>query len=181
MRTKALTILGLIAIGVLGRLLPHMPNATPVTAIALAGSKYVGRVWAIVIPITAMLISDALIGFYDWRILVSVYASFALIGAMSMAAKKHPGIIPAGLFAIGASLIFFFLTNFAVWALSPWYERSLWGLLYCYELGLPFLRNMLLGDLLYTATILGACGLLRSRAPRISAYRRAGLYALTSK
>ena len=61
---------------------------------------------------------------------------------------------------IFGSVSFFLITNTAIWWLTPWYEKSLSGLLYSFELGLPFLRNMLLGDLVYTFTLLGAAAAL---------------------
>ena len=155
MRKKFLIICGLIGLGLVGRLVPHLPNATPITAITIAGSKYVGRVSTILIPITTMMISDMVIGFYDWKILFSVYGSFILIGLLSLSTKKYPGIFPVGLLILIAPLLFFLVTNFTVWLFSPWYEKSIWGLLYCYQLGIPFLRNMFIGDLVYTSLLLG--------------------------
>jgi hypothetical protein len=151
---KLFSILGLVGVGVLGRLVPHLPNATPITAITVSGSRYVGRVWAVVIPLLAMALSDVVIGFYDWKVLLSVYLSFALIGVATSLLKKDTGIMPTMLFVVGSSLLFFVITNFTVWLSSPWYEKSIPGLLYCYYLGLPFLRNMLVGDLVYSTILL---------------------------
>lgn len=152
---RYLTILGLVAVGVMGRLLPHFPNATPITAITLAARKQVGAVWAFVIPTAAMLLSDAVIGFYDWKILFSVYISFLLIGCLSLLVQKNSHPLKIIILAIAASVLFFLVTNFAVWLFSPWYEKSISGLIYCYTLGIPFLRNMVIGDIAYTVTILG--------------------------
>jgi len=156
MPTKLLSVVTLIGVGIVGRLIPHLPNATPITATTLAASKYVGRTSAILIPIITMLISDAIIGFYDWRILISVYVSFILISILGIVARKYPKLLPTGLVLISASLVFFLVSNFSVWLFSPWYEKSISGLLYCYTLGLPFLRNMLLGDIAYTTALFGA-------------------------
>jgi hypothetical protein len=156
MYKKLLTISGLIMVGVAGRLSPHLPNATPITAITLAAQKHVGVVWVFVVPLAAMVLSDAVIGFYSWRILLSVYGSFALIACMSFYLRKRPGLLAPVLLAVAASILFFLVTNFAVWLYSPWYEKSIPGLLYCYALGLPFLRNMLLGDVAYTAVLMSA-------------------------
>lgn len=165
MSKKLSTIIALVAIGIAGRLLPHFPNATPVSAISHAGSRHVGRVWAVLIPILAMLISDAVIGFYSLKILASVYFSFAMIGGVSMLFKKYDSRTMRTVFAITASLLFFLITNFTVWAFSPWYAKSIWGLLYCYELGLPFLAFMLLGDLFYVHAISTAFDLAKRRGP----------------
>lgn len=135
------------------RLLPHAPNMTPITAIAFTGSLYLGRKWAIILPLVALFLSDLMIGFYDWKIMVSVYGSFALISLLSFISTKYKSAMPIGLSIIGASFLFFFITNSAVWAFSPWYEKTISGLLYSYELGLPFLKNMLVGDILYTTAL----------------------------
>ncbi len=159
MLKKLLAIVSLIGIGIAGRLLPHMPNATPITAISVAAGRYVGKAWAISVPIAAMLLSDLVIGLYDWKILLNVYISFALIGVMNMMTKRYRKIAPTGFMLIASALLFFLVTNFAVWVFSPWYAKSVSGLLYAYELGLPFLRNMLAGDIIYTAILLAVCQL----------------------
>lgn len=153
---KFLTVFGLIGIGFAGRLLPHLPNATPITAITLAARKQLGTTWTYIVPIAAMVISDSIIGFYDWRILISVYMSFCLISGMSLCMRKSSSTTQVVLMAIAASVVFFLVTNFAVWLFSSWYEKSISGLVYCYTLGLPFLRNMMLGDIGYTVVLLGA-------------------------
>ncbi len=153
---RVLAAAALIAFGVLGRLVPHLPDATPLTAITLMGSRYLGRTWSIVIPVAAMLASDLFIGFYDGRVLATVYLSFALIAAMSWFGAKRglPTLLGT---AATASLLFFLTTNAAVWAFSPWYAKSFGGLLEAYAMGLPFLGSMLLSDLLYTASLYGIC------------------------
>lgn len=150
-----LSILGLIGVGLLGRLAPHPPNTTPVTAIAFAAGKYVGPLWAVAIPLIVMVAADLVIGFYDWKVLVSVYASVAMIGGVSIFARRmKPAIVL--LLVMASSILFFLVTNFAVWAASTWYPPTLEGLIASYVAGLPFLRNMFIGDLFYAASLLGA-------------------------
>lgn len=150
-----LSILGLIGVGLLGRLAPHPPNTTPVTAVAFAAGKYVGPLWAVVIPLVVMVLADLVIGFYDWRVLLSVYGSIVVIGGIGILARNAP---PAAviLLVMASSMLFFLVTNFAVWAASSWYPPTLDGLLASYVAGLPFLRNMFLGDVFYAASLLGA-------------------------
>ncbi len=146
----------LISFGIMIRLMPHAPNATPIAALAFVGSLYLGRRWSIILPLVALLLSDLLIGFYDWRIMLSVYGSFILIGFLSWVCRKYNSFSSVGVTVVASSLVFFLFTNAAVWLFSPWYEKSIFGLLYAYELGLPFLRNMLLGDIAYTLVLVGA-------------------------
>ncbi len=51
----------LIIGGAFLRLMPHIPNFAPITAIALFGGVYLNKKYALVIPFLAMLISDYLI------------------------------------------------------------------------------------------------------------------------
>lgn len=171
MNKKILSILGLIGIGVVGRLLPHVPNATPITAVTVTARKYIGRTWAFVIPLVAMAASDIFIGFYDWRVMASVYVSFILIAAMSSLVKKTATPLAIIVLAALSSVLFFLVTNFAVWAFSPLYAKSIWGLLECYSAGLVFFRSMLFGDVLYTTLIVGAFELARAsvRLPKLQA------------
>jgi hypothetical protein len=162
--TIFLIALALILFGVFVRLVPHFPNATPITAIAFVGSMYLGRRWSVMLPLVALLLSDALIGWYDWRIMASVYGSFALIGVVSWICRKYKDAFSITLSLVGAALLFFFVTNTAVWFFSPWYEKSIAGLLYSYELGLPFLRNMFVGDIVYTSALVGVFAFFRAAA-----------------
>lgn len=147
----AVTCLVLFAVVI--RLLPHDPNMTPITALAFVAGLYLGKKWVFILPGLALLISDILIGFYDWKIMLSVYVSFLLICILSLLVTKYRSTLASGLSIVGASLLFFLITNTAVWAFSPWYEKTFSGLLYSYELGLPFLRNMLIGDIIYTVAL----------------------------
>ena len=168
MSKKFLTIVGLIGVGVAGRLLPHLPNATPITAITLAAQKHVGRVWSFVVPFAAMVVSDIYIGFYNWKVLVSVYGSFMCIAFMSGYIRKHSNPFAVLMLVVAASISLFLITNFSVWLTSAWYEKSISGLLYCYMLGLPFLRNMLIGDIIYTYILLKVFKTSTVRTPNLS-------------
>lgn len=148
-----LIAVSLILLGVCARLLQHAPNATPITALALVGGWYLGKRWAVMLPLLALVLSDVVIGFYDWKIMLSVYGSFALIGVFGWLGLKYRSIFSRAFLVVGAPFLFFLITNAAVWLLSPWYPKTVAGLVYAYELGLPFLRNMLAGDIVYVAVL----------------------------
>ncbi len=150
-----LLILALIAVGIAGRLMPHIPNATPITALVFACSLYFGRRVSLLVPLSVMFLTDFIIGFYNPVIMLSVYGSFLLVILLSWWAQKNNSIIGIGYSVLASSVVFFIITNTTVWWFSPWYEKSFAGLLYCFELALPFLRNMMIGDLLYTPALLG--------------------------
>ena len=72
-------------------------------------------------------------------------------------------IFSAGVGALGASVIFFVVTNAAVWAFTPLYAHTLAGLMQSYTMAIPFFKNSLAGDLGYTAVLFGAMELFRYR------------------
>lgn len=145
--------LSFVLVAALARLLVHVPNATPLAAVAIVGARYLGIRTSILFPVMALFISDVVIGGYDLRIMGAVYGAFLIIGCLGYALRNR-GMWATLMAASTSSLIFFFITNAAVWAFSPWYEKSVSGLMYAYELGIPFLRNMLFGDLFYTGMLI---------------------------
>lgn len=158
---KNITIIFLILLGVLARFLPHAPNFTPIGAIAIFSGIYLPRKFAILIPIGAMFISDLFIGFYDWKIMLTVYIGFALMGAIAMLMKKRKktSTIIGG--TLAGSLIFFITTNTAVWAFSGMYTHTPSGLIHCFYMALPFFKNSLIANFAYITVLVGMVKLFR--------------------
>ncbi|MFH1894764.1 MAG: DUF6580 family putative transport protein [Patescibacteria group bacterium] len=149
-----------ILVGAGLRILPHLPNFAPIVAIALFSGVYFSKKVALILPLAAMIISDIFIGYYDLKLMATVYGSFLLItllGVWLKGHKKWPVILGSSL--VG-SLTFFFLTNLAAWAFTPWYAKTLSGILQCYLMALPFFRNALLGDLFYVIVFFGLYGII---------------------
>jgi hypothetical protein len=145
----------LILGGVLLRLLPHPPNFAPIAALALFGGVYLNKKYALVVPVAAMLVGDIFLGFYDWRLMSAVYSCFLISGLIGLWLRKHKNLITVIGGTLVSSLIFFLVTNLAVWAFSSWYSHNWQGLLYCYSLALPFFRNTMFGDLFYVGVLFG--------------------------
>lgn len=145
-----------LAVGVSLRLLPHPPNFSPITAIALFGGVYFYRKTAFLLPIAALVISDIFLGFYDLKLIAIVYLSFILCVLLGQLLKKHKNLYTILGVSFLGSFTFFILTNFAVWAFYNWYPKTLSGLINCYVMGLPFFKNSLLGDFFFVAVFFGA-------------------------
>ncbi|MBI5135508.1 hypothetical protein HZA86_04740 [Candidatus Uhrbacteria bacterium] len=145
-----------LLVSIITRLIPHAPNVAPIAALALWAGVYLPKRWGWALPIGAMLASDLFVGFYDLRLMATVYGSFIVTVGIGRVLRrwKDPSILLAG--SLVASTFFFLVTNFAVWLLSSWYPHTPAGLMLSYTLGLPFFRNTLLGDLLYTGAFFGA-------------------------
>jgi hypothetical protein len=154
-KTSLLIATLLVLVGVLGRLLPHAPNLTPITAIALFSTAYLSLRYSSVIFLVTMVVADVFIGFYQWQIMVAVYGSFLLAACIGLLVRKRAtfGAIVGG--TISASVVFFLITNWAVWQFGTMYEHSISGLMQSYIMALPFFRNALVGDMLYTGLLFG--------------------------
>lgn len=144
----------LIGTAAMSRLLPHPGNFTPVMAIALfAGASILTKKESLLIPFLAMLISDAIIGFHS--LIPVVYGCMALFTVLGWHLQKEKGILKtAGLGILGAGF-FFIVTNFAVWAGSSMYEKSIAGLIQCFTLAIPFFQNTVTSTLLYSLILFG--------------------------
>ena len=143
---KHFVIIAFMLIAVLFRLFPHLPNFTPVTAIALFGGLYFSnRKMAYLVPIFIMALSDVFLGFHP--ISLFVYTAFLLVSFIGTQTNK-PSIYTILL----GSLSFFIVTNFGVWLIG--YPKTWTGLIECYTLALPFFRNSLLGDFFYSGILI---------------------------
>jgi len=149
------TALTIVAIAT--RLLPHQANFTAVGAVALVAGCYLGWRAAAAVTVAAMLVSDAIIGFYGLPVMLSVYVSLALAGALGVWTRRPgrfswPRVLSA---TLGGSLLFYLVTNFAVWRFTPLYAKTAAGLFSSYVAALPFFRNSVLADLIYGAAMFG--------------------------
>lgn len=145
---------------IIGRYLPHIPNFAPIAAMALFGGVYLTKQKSLLIPIIALAISDALIGFYNPWLMAAVYGSFILIGLIGIWIKKHKTVSNVIAGSLLGSVLFFLLTNFVMWAIQPYMPQAIYpqtwqGLVDSYTMGLPFFRNTLAGDLFYTGLMFG--------------------------
>ncbi|HEY4694523.1 MAG TPA: DUF6580 family putative transport protein [Candidatus Nanoarchaeia archaeon] len=144
------------------RVVPHAPNFAPIGAMALFGGAYLGRKWAIALPLVAMFLSDLFIGFDSLTSRLTVYGSFALIGLIGMWLKNHRSFQNVVLAALGSSVLFFVTTNFGVWAFGTLYPKTAEGLVACFVAAIPFFRNTLMGDLFYTTVFFGGYELVKA-------------------
>lgn len=146
--------LAAIAAVCLYRIVPHLPNLTPVGAMFVLGGLYLGGglMW-MAAPFAGLLISDTVLNLaYDGRALhpdrAFDYLAFALIALGARWAAKGPLAARIGA-VVGAPLAFFLVSNFGVWLAGGMYAHTPAGLAECYTAALPFFRGTLFGDWLF--------------------------------
>jgi hypothetical protein len=150
-------------------------NCTPVGALALfAGARLRSRL-AYLVPLVAMALSDLLLlrllpdgmPAFAWGTPV-IYAAFMVEVVLGRLLRDRRSAWWVGGAAVLGATQFYLLTNFAVWlgGDGATYPKTLAGLLQCYVAGLPFYRNMLLGNLIYSGLFFGLYAVVLSAAER---------------
>lgn len=183
-------VLALIGVAAGYRLIPEglrPSNFQPIGAVALFAGFYFyqARAFSWLVPMAAMILSNLIIGSYDfWQMLLVNFAIVlpALYGhrlrapspRIDQLAERFPALRGAlralriGAYSVAGSLLFFVVSNFAVWAFSGMYSLDFTGLVQCYLMAFPFygqdhslqfLAGSLLGDLSFNALFFGAYAL----------------------
>ncbi len=163
-RTDLMIDLGLvaflIALDVAARLLPHAPGFLPVAASGFFAARMLRLpVLAVVVPVLGMILSDVALPGEDWRIQAVGFAAIAIPAVAGIATRRWSGLLTSLATIIVSSLLFWALSNGAVWTFSGMYPPTLAGLTECYVLALPFLDKTLLGDVFWNAVLFGGAWL----------------------
>lgn len=151
----------LVVFATLMRLLPHPANFTPMSSVALFGGANLKKRYALIIPIVSLMLSDIIIGFDSLESRLTVYGAFLFIGLIGLLLRKRQNfstIVGASVFS---SVAFFLITNFVFFYPATMYTHDFAGMMQSYYNALPFLRNMMLGDLLYTGLLFGSFSLAK--------------------
>lgn len=149
------------------RLIPHPPNFAPIAAMALFGGAYFNKKsFAFAVPLAAMFLTDAIIGFHSGMWVV--YISFALIVVIGILMLKKVSVKSVVAASVTASISFFIITNFGVWAFGTMYPKNIAGLIECYIAAIPFIQNTLAGDLLFSGLLFGIYEFAKAKLPLLS-------------
>ena len=145
-----------------------MPNIKPVAALVLFGAFFFRRsMLAVAALMVMMAVSDMVLGVYQWQLALGVYGGLAVAAMLGYWIKrKQAGArFSANLVArfagasVAMSTAFFALSNLAVWSLGQWYPMTWEGLASCFSAAIPFYRQTLVGDLMFTGGIIAVYGL----------------------
>ncbi|HMG16133.1 MAG TPA: DUF6580 family putative transport protein [Saprospiraceae bacterium] len=159
-----LWVIVLIFVAVLFRLINHPVNFTPLGAMMLFGGVQSKKFkLSILVPFIALFLSDLYLNNFmyhsdQWTWFYKgapwVYFAFALVFIIGRIFQPKLGLKLA-FTAISGSIIFFVVTNLALWYGSNLYTKDTAGLVQCFIAALPFFQNSLFGDLIYSFAIFG--------------------------
>lgn len=160
MKQKENLIIFFILIAVWFRLIPHLPNFTPVTALALFSGLMLKRKWlSMSIPLVAMILSDLVLGFSAISMWVYLgFASITMIGWFLDKMNTKSILL--------SSLVFFIISNFGAWVLG--YPHTIEGLVMCYTLAIPFFGYSIIGDLFWGYTLKYSYKLLENKILKVA-------------
>jgi hypothetical protein len=178
-RISIFLIIGIVILAAFSRIIPHIPNVTPIAAMAIFSGAFVSRrIWlAIFIPIASLFISDLVLnntvysGFYDgfkFFGMTSVYLSIAIAAFGATSFLKNYTFSKVASYSLASSVIFFILTNFETWLTGGIYPKTVAGLQTCFIAAIPFFKNSLLGDLGYSALFFGLIEWVKYQYPKLS-------------
>ncbi len=147
-----------LSIAILGRLIPHPANMTPMTNLCLYAGKNFPRRFAIAFSLMGILISDCLLAWIKGYPALGIWTLFNYTGFIAIifvgtrinAQAKFLRLLS---FVLISGLGFWLWTNFGTWLTSHIYPLTLSGLISCYIAALPFLRNALIGNLAWMIII----------------------------
>jgi hypothetical protein len=172
---RARLIFSLLAAVFVLQLLPHPPGVSPVGAMALfATAALRSRAAGFAASLGAFALAGVAIGLAtgNWeiafhRLAPAVYGSWALSVLLGWWLRDRRTAACIAGASVAGSLLFFGITNFAVWLVYDTYPRDAPGLIACYVAGLPLLARGALADLAYAGGLFGALALAERRAPAL--------------
>ncbi len=145
-------------------------NFTPIGAIAMFGGAYFSDKWkAYLVPLMTLFISDVVVDYIYFNKLMLfysgalwVYAAFAIMVLIGSLLKKvNVGSVVVASFASVA--VHWLITDIDPWLHGTMYSKSLIGYGQSLIAAIPFEKNMLLGNLVFSAMLFGGFELAKSK------------------
>ncbi|WP_402371527.1 DUF6580 family putative transport protein [Isoptericola rhizosphaerae] len=133
------------------------------TLAAFAAAGLLRHRLAMLAPLVVVAVSDVVLS--NSAILLFTWSAWAAIGVAAWWTRRSSGtrrVLDAVMFGAGSSVGFYLWTNLGVWlqGRGTFYPAGLDGLLASYVAGLPFLRPMLLGNLVLLPVAAGVVALV---------------------
>lgn len=169
----------LIFFGIISRfLLVNVPNVSGLETLALFGGSYfLLKRFAFIIPIAAYMLSDFIINntvysayyadgvvFYQSYMLWTI-GSLLLIVVLGKFLLQKVNLKNTVFGVLGATTVFWLVSNFGDWLGSVVYAKSFSGLIACYIAAIPFYVYSLIGNAAFGLILFGGYELVKTNAP----------------
>ncbi|MFY7839103.1 MAG: DUF6580 family putative transport protein [Lacibacter sp.] len=163
--------------------LSPISNFTPVGAMGLFGGAYFTKHWkAFGFPLLTLLLSDLIINVYVYNIEYGVmygswywvYGGFVLIVLLGRLFLKKVSTKNVALTGIAATLLYWLVVDFGVFLFGctdittgQTMDHSFASLIKCYAQGAPYMKNFLIGTLVYSGIMFGLFEWMKQRTPSL--------------
>jgi len=140
-----------------------LPNFSPLMAAALCGAVFIPGWLGLVMPLAALMLSDALLNAHDGIPLISSQVLWTLpcyfiAVAIGWSLRSRNSLTPVLCGTFVSSFLFYGITNTGSWLGLTAYPQNFSGWIQALTVGLPgfpptwtFFRNSLVSDLLFAA------------------------------
>lgn len=151
---------GIVALAVLARFIPHIPNFSPVYGALLFGGANLSKRESVAFPLLLLGASDFILTglVYHMRVgwleLVQL-AAFAGIVMVGWLLRRRVTIPRFTVAFLAGPTAFYFVSNFGVWLGWYAYPRSWEGLIACYVAAIPFYGYSLASTFVFGAAFFG--------------------------
>ena len=165
MTNKNITLIIIISLGIISRLIYHIPNFTPIFSICLfSGMMFKNTKKMYFVPLACMFITDLFLGIHSTILFVYVSLLIVIfIGRINSNSYLFSRLI-ISIFL--SNIVFFMITNFGVWFMQiGYYDKTFSGLMTCYIAAIPFFKNALLSNLIFTPILIYSYKYIIKRYP----------------
>ena len=165
--TNIILAIFLVFIGAVGRIaLRNLPNIETIMVVTFIAGVYIRQWYALLVPLTALFISDLVMGNLAMtssfsRILIFTYTGFLFLALVSRhyrtsfrqnaSSINWASVTNTSMFGILFVLVFDMWTNVGAYLLM--YPHTLDGLFLCYTMAIPFMLSHLVSGAVTFATI----------------------------
>ena len=156
-------------------------NFSPIGAMGLFGGAYFTSKWkAVAFPILTLLVTDLIINLFvfdgkygvmysGWFVIYGIFTLIVFYGKWMLQKVSVKNVVVA---SVVAALSHWLIADFTVWigggtdlrTMTP-LTKNWAGLLQCYAQGFPFMKNFLMGTLVYNGILFGGFKLVQQRFP----------------
>ncbi|HEY9005015.1 DUF6580 family putative transport protein [Ohtaekwangia sp.] len=160
-----------------------LSSFTPLGAMALFGGFYYSDKWkAYLLPLLTLWLTDIILNrflFFGYWVLFYqgaawVYGSFAFMVFIGQQ-MKTVSVRNIAIACVAAAVSHWLITDFSVWLSGctgtsediP-YTKDFSGLIDCYTMALPSMRNLLIGNIVFSTIFFGSFELMQRRFPALS-------------
>ena len=153
MKKNRLLLILTFLVGILGRAIPHPWNLTPTVSLSLISGQYFRKKNALMVTLLSLLVSDCLLAVIQHHAVFGSWSLFTYTGLLltTLIAQQYNIKTASDAFLLVSisSLTYWAWTNVGCWLSMPEYPTTFQGLWQCFTMALPFLKNQIIGDLLW--------------------------------